>query len=206
MMFKHKPVFVTLALVTIFASLSPTLKAQSAPAATQQLQFSAFLGGTGTFTDFYGGKNLALTAGVDLTDLHFSLFRPAVEIRGTIPVFDGQISSQKSFLIGPKVEFPLGRFHPYADFLIGRGQINYYSHNRFPIDNADLTFINSNSTVYSPGVGVDYHVTHNLAVKADLQFQRWAAPPVPSGTIHPVAVTLGGVYTFDFNPHHRHDR
>jgi opacity protein-like surface antigen len=202
MMFKHKPVFITLALFTIFASPSPTVKAQTtAPTATQQLELSAFLGGTGTFTDFHGGKNLAITAGADLTYLRFLLFRPSVEIRGTIPINEGHISSQKDFLIGPKVEFPLGRLHPYADFLIGRGQINYVNGG---FVSGNLIYISTNSTVYSPGLGVDYHLTHNLAAKADVQFQRWDSPPSPSGVIHPTVVTLGAKYTFDFNPHHRH--
>jgi hypothetical protein len=203
MMFKeYKPAFVRLALITIFASLSPAVYAQTtAPTATQQLQLSAFLAGTGTFTDFHGGKNLAVTGGVDLTYLRFILFRPAIEIRGTYPINEGHISSQKSFLIGPKVEFPLGRLHPYADFLIGRGQIDYLNGGFVA---GQLIYISTNSTVYSPGVGVDYHLTHSLAVKADVQFQRWAAPPEPSGTIHPTVLTVGGVYTFDFNPHHRH--
>jgi hypothetical protein len=60
--------------------------------------------------------------------------------------------------------------------------------------------------VYSPGVGADYNFTHNLALKADAQFQHWDTPVVASGTIHPVALTLGVVYNFDFNPRHRHNR
>jgi hypothetical protein len=177
--------------------------AQSAPTATQQLQLSAFVGGTGTFTNLSGGKNLDITAGADLTVLSFRLFRPAFEIRGTYPIDEGTISSQKSFVLGPKIEYPLGRLHPYADFLVGRGEINYL---RGVYVFGDSRYLSSNTLVLSPGVGLDYNLTHQLAVKADLQFQHWDTPAVASGSINPRAITLGATYTFDFNPRHRHSQ
>jgi hypothetical protein len=191
--------------LTLFSSLSAVsfnALAQSTPAATQQLQLSAFIAGTGTLTDLSGGKNLGITAGADITVQHFRLFRPAFEIRGTYPVYGGTISSQKSFLLGPKVEYPMGRFHPYADFLIGRGGIDYL---RGGYVFGNLKYISSNTLVYSPGVGLDYNLTHNLAVKADFQYQHWDTPAVASGSIHPKAFTFGGVYVFDFNARHRHN-
>ena len=177
--------------------------AQSAPAATQQLQLSAFVGGTGTYTNLAGGKNLDITAGADLTVLSFRFFRPAFEIRGTYPIDGGTISSQKSFLLGPKIEYPIGRLHPYADFLVGRGQINYLRGGYIFDDNL---YLSSNTLVLSPGVGLDYNFSHNLAVKADFQFQHWDTPAVASGSINPKAITLGATYTFDFNPRHRHSQ
>jgi opacity protein-like surface antigen len=200
---KDTRTLVRLALFTASMTLAHTAFAQTAPAATQQLQLSAFVAGTGTFTNFEGGKNLDITAGADLTLLSFRLFRPAFEARGTYPIDSGHISSQKNFLLGPKVEYPIGPFHPYVDFLIGRGEIDYHAPGFIF---GDLLFINSKTTVYSPGVGLDYNLTHNLAVKADAQFQQWNSPVTASGTIHPVALTLGVLYNFDFNPHHRHER
>jgi hypothetical protein len=183
-------------------SLSHLASAQATPAGTQQLQLSAFAGLTGTFTDLSGGKNLGITAGADLTFLAFRRFRPSFEARGTYPIDGGQISSQKNFLLGPKVEYPIGHFHPYADFLFGRGEIDYHS----PGYNfGSFTYISTNTFIYSPGVGLDYNLTHNLAVKADVQFQHWETPAVPSGVIHPTAITVGGVYHFDFNHGHRHN-
>jgi opacity protein-like surface antigen len=195
--------WVRLALFTAVSGLTHTALSQASPAGTQKLQLSAFAGATGTFTGFEGGKNLGITAGADLTFLGFRLFRPSFEARGTYPIDKGHISSQKNFLLGPKVEYPLGRFHPYADFLIGRGEIDYHSPG-FIFGNT--LYISTNTTVYSPGVGADYNFTHNLALKADAQFQHWDTPVVTSGTIHPVALTLGVVYNFDFNPRHRHSQ
>jgi len=194
---------VKLALFTAVSALTHTASAQAAPAGSQKLQLSAFVAATGTFTGLEGGKNLGITAGADLTFLGFRRFRPAFEARGTYPIDKGQISSQKYFLLGPKVEYPLGKLHPYADFLIGRGQIDYHAPG-FVF--GDTLFINSNTAVYSPGVGLDYNLTHNLAIKGDVQFQHWDTPVTASGTIHPTALTFGVVYNFDFNRGHRHDR
>lgn len=199
---KFTPSLQRLALFTL-SCVSYRALAQSTPAATQQLQLSAFVAGTGTFTDLSGGKNLGITAGADITILHFRTFRPAAEFRGTYPVYGGTINSQKNFLIGPKVEYPIGRFHPYADFLVGRGGIDYL---RGGYIYGDVKYISSNTVVYSPGVGLDYNLTHNLAVKADFQYQHWDTPAAPSGSISPKALTLGGVYVFDFNPRHHHSQ
>jgi hypothetical protein len=200
---KYIQTLVRVVLSTAISALAHTATAQSVPAGTQQLQLSVFAGATGTYTGFEGGKNLAITAGADLTFLNFRLFRPAFEVRGSYPIDEGHISSQKDFLVGPKVEYPIGRLHPYADFLFGRGEINYHSPG-FVFGN--VIYISTNTFVYSPGIGLDYNLTHNLALKADAQFQHWNTPATTSGVIHPTALTLGATYTFDFNPHHRHNR
>jgi hypothetical protein len=191
-----------LALFTAVSTLTHTALSQATPTETQKLQLSAFVGGTGTYTGLESGRNLGITAGADLTFRSFRRFRPSFEARGTYPIYKGKLSSQKDFLVGPKVEFPLGKFHPYADFLIGRGEIDYHSPG---LIYGNSLYISSNTVVYSPGGGVDYNLTHNLAIKADAQFQRWNTPVTTSGVIHPTALTLGAVYNFDFNSHHRHD-
>jgi opacity protein-like surface antigen len=200
---KYTKTFAKLATFTAISSLALSAFAQAVPAGTQKLQLSAFAGATGTFTNFEGGKNLGITAGADVTFLNFRLFRPSFELRGTYPIDKGHISSQKDFLLGPKVEYPIGPFHPYVDFFIGRGQINFAPPG-FIFGN--FRYISTNTLVYSPGVGLDYNLTHNLAIKADAQFQHWNNPAVASGSINPTALTLGVVYNFDLNPRHRHQR
>ncbi len=179
----------------------PSSFGQSLPAGTQQLKLSAFAAATGTYTNLAGGKNLGITAGADLTFLRFRLVKPALEIRGTYPVDSGHIDSQKSFLLGPRVEYPLDRLHPYADFLVGRGQIDYLN-GGFPVG-CCLDYISSNTFIYSPGVGLDFDLSHFLAVKADAQFQHWNTPVTASGSINPTALSLGLVYNFDFNSRRR---
>jgi opacity protein-like surface antigen len=198
---KDKKVLVRLALSLAISSLTSMAFGQAAPAGTQQLQLSAFGGLTGTYTGLNGGKNLAITAGGDVTYLGFRRFLPAFELRGTYPIDEGHISSQKNFLLGPKVTYPIRRLHPYADFLVGRGTIDYLN-GGFVVGN--LLYLSTNTFVYSPGVGLDYNLTHNVAVKVDAQFQHWNTPVVPSGSIYAKALTVGVVYNFDFNPRHRH--
>jgi hypothetical protein len=189
-----------LAMFLVALSSACSSMAQSIPAASQALQLSVFAGGTGVFTGLSGGKNLDITAGADLTFLRFRHFLPVAEIRGSYPIDGGHISSQKNFLVGPKVEYPMGRLHPYADVLFGRGAINYLS-GGYIVGN--LEYLSSNSFVYSPGVGLDYNLTPALALKADFQYQHWNTPPlIASGTIYPKVITLGAVYVFDFNSHH----
>jgi hypothetical protein len=197
---KQIRILATLTLFSAIFSLACAGRAQSRPTASQQLDLSVFAAGTGTFTRIAGGKNLSFTAGADLTYLPLRLLRPSLEIRGTYPVDTGHIDSQKSFLVGPKVEHPFGRFHPYVDFLIGRGEIDY--HNDLFTAGA-IEFLSSTSTVYSPGGGLDYTLGKGIDVKADIQFQHWDVPlwttPFPSpGVVHPVALTFGGVYHFNF--------
>jgi hypothetical protein len=189
-------VFVLAQIAIVSLGLFQVASAQGIPTATQPLRLSAFLAGTGTYTNLAGGKNLDITAGADLTFMNFRQFSPAVEVRGSYPIDGGHISSQKSVLVGPKVEYPIGRLHPYADFLVGRGQIDYLN-GGFVIGYLD--YLSSNTFVYSPGVGLDYDLSHYFAVKADVQFQHWNTPVTPSGSIHPTALTLGLVYNFDFN-------
>jgi opacity protein-like surface antigen len=196
---KQTKILATLALLLPLAFLPSTSNAQATSTASQPLQLSAFVAGTGTFTDLEGGKNGSFTAGVDLTFLNVPHVRPSLEIRGSYPIDQGHISSQKNFLIGPKVERQFGNFHPYADFLIGRGGIDYLN-GGFIYGNT--LFISSTSTVYSAGGGLDYDLTHHWALKADYQYQHWDAPVVPSGVIHPSVVTFGALYRFDFNEHH----
>ena len=195
--------FARLAVGIAILSLSGVGHTQVASTATQQLELSAFAGGTGTFTGLEGGKNLDITAGADVTFLGFRLLRPSFEVRGSYPIDKGTINSQKSFLLGPKVEHRFGRLHPYVDFLIGRGEIDYGA-GGFAVGN--VLYISSTSTIYSPGGGVDYNVAHQIDLKADVQYQHWDTPVVASGVIHPVALTLGAVYRFDFNPRHHRSR
>ena len=189
-----------LALLSTVVSLASIGHAQATPTATQQLQLSAFGGLTGTYTNFEGGKNGSITAGVDLTLLSTPYVQPALELRGTYPVKGGHVDSQFDFLIGPRVEHRVGRFRPYADFLIGRGQINYLN-GGYLNQQTYVLYLSSSSTVYSPGLGVNLELTSRWGAKADFQYQSWSTPATAAGTLHPKVTTLGVIYNFDFNTH-----
>ncbi len=171
------------------------------PTAVQQLQLSAFGGLSGAYTGLSGGKNLAVTAGADLALPPTVHIRPSLEFRGSFPVDKGKIDSQRSILGGVRADFFLGhRIRPYADFLLGRGQMNYG--NGYFFRNFD--YVRTTTWVYSPGAGFDYPLTDHFLVKVDAQYQRWGSAPVDSGTIYAKQGTIGLVYIIDFNRHGIH--
>lgn len=176
---------------------------QSIPVATQQVQLSAFSTITPTSTGLGHGENLTVTAGADIAFVGLRRICSIMEIRGTYPIAGGNVDKQKSFVAGPVIEYAFGRFHPYGDFLIGKGAINYLSGGYIF---GTEKYISSSTVVYSPGVGLDYSFTHHFALKADLQYQHWDVPVVKSGTINPTVLSLGGRYMFDFNSHHNRSR
>jgi opacity protein-like surface antigen len=193
---KQSKIVLTLAALLAVISSAGSASAQVAmPTASRTLQLSAFGGVSGVDTGLSSGKNLSITAGGDLGLPVWRMMRPEIEVRGTYPIDDGHIDSQKSVFGGLKVDFLLNRrLHPYGDFLFGRGEIDYGSGYLFNNEVYDLTTTN----VYSPGGGVDFDLNSRLAIKADGQFQRWGYAPTPSGTIYSKVVTVGVVYRFTF--------
>ena len=173
---------------------------QVSGSASGPLQLSVFGAGTGTWTGLQGGKNLAVTAGVDLSFRKYRGFRPAVEVRGTYPIHGGHFVSEESFLVGPKVEYAYGKFRPYGDFLIGRGAMNYQNGGYLYTDSRGITitYFQSTSTVLSPGIGIDYSLTRQWAVKGDAQYQHWNTPVTASGTLNSKVLSAGIVYRFSF--------
>jgi hypothetical protein len=195
---KQQRRILTLALLLAVAGWAGVAQGQN-PTAIQRLQLSAFGGVSGVFTGLSGGKNFSVTAGADLALPPYRRIRPTLEVRGTYPTDRGLVDNQQSILGGLRVDYPLGhRWHPYGDFLFGRGEIDYtpygYLFQNFVYD-LTTTF------VYSPGAGFDYDVSQHLAIKVDGQFQRWGSAPTPSGAIYSKVGTAGIVYRFDFNRH-----
>lgn len=173
---------------------------QAIPTATEELRVSAFGGITGTLTGLDSGKNVGITAGADMgLRPHFSLY-PSIEVRGTYPIAEGSIDSQKNILGGLKVAKSVGnRFRPYADFFFGRGEIKYG--NGYAIPSSAFYYVQSVSKIFSPGVGVDFRLTNRLSLKVDAQFQRYSSPVTTAGHLYAKPITFGVVYSFDFNRH-----
>ena len=122
------------------ASAAPRVFAQALDTATQQMSLSAWGGVTGTLVNlpevingrpsnlFTGGRNIGISAGVDLRVWQYHGILPSVEIRGTYPVDSGNAAGEENGMVGLKLERQFGRFHPYGDFLFGRGEIKYQGH------------------------------------------------------------------------------
>jgi len=163
----------------------------------RSMQLYAFGGGTGTLTGIEGGKNLGITAGLDLGFGGYHGFLPTLELRGTYPVYSGHISSERNFLGGLKVERQYRAFHPYIDVLFGRGQIDYDGAGQLNPSHTIL-YQRSNSNIFAAGGGVDYDISSSFAIKLDVQLQRWDVPVTTSGSANAVSGTLGVLYRFGY--------
>jgi hypothetical protein len=189
------------ALVAVAAGLFAGTAHAQQPTASKLLEISAFGGLTGTYTGLSGGRNLGITAGVDVGLRSYYGFRPFLEGRGTYPMDDGHIDAQKSALGGIRVErFVLPGLHVYGDFLIGRGEIDY-ENGGYPSLSGNYLYLSSTSPVVSPGIGAEYRLTEHISALADLQFQHWDTPAAPSGSLWAKPITLGARYRFNFNKH-----
>jgi len=188
-------------LAAVAALVAPNARAQSAPTAEKPLELSTFGGVNGTYTGLAGGKNLGITAGVDLGIRSFHGYRPFLEGRGTYAVDGGTIDRQKNALGGVRVErFILPKLRVYGDFLLGRGEINYLN-GGFPDPSGNFLILSSTSNVYSPGAGAEYRLTSSFSGLVDVQFQRYETPATPSGTLWSKPILFGVRYRFNFNRH-----
>ena len=189
---------------------------QNAPTAKQALQVSAFGGLTGAYTgihpnlpvtDVFGvivgttpapeqGKNLAITAGIDMTVRPFFGVSPGIEVRGTYPVNSGAVAGERNLLGGLRLEKQFRFARVYGDLLVGRGEIVYNP--PFLDVGAQLFYLQNISNVISPGGGAEVDLSRHFALRGDIQYQRYAAP-VPAGHVWATPVTAALVYRFDFN-------
>jgi opacity protein-like surface antigen len=179
------------------AAVLPAAHAQANSTDIRSLQLYAFGGATGTYTGLNAGRNLGITAGIDLGFSGYHGFLPLLEVRGTEPFDDGGVDAQKNFLGGLKVERRYGGFHPYVDFLYGRGQIDYQGAG-YINPAGDILYQQTNSNIYAFGGGVDYDISSTLAIKADIQIQHWVVPVTTSGDLYSKPITLGVLYRFGY--------
>lgn len=168
---------------------------QSSPAGVRVLDLSAFGTITGTYTGLNGGRNLGVTAGADLGFHQFGPFVPALEVRGTYPFITGDVAGVRNLLGGVQVSYPVKRISPYVDVLFGRGSI-HYENGGFPNPTGTYQYLRSPSNVISPGVGVNYMMNRRIAIKADLQLQRYNVPVIASGSVYTRPFSVGVVYHF----------
>lgn len=190
-------------LVTLIAAaaslIAVTAHAQATSTASRTLELSAFGGLTGTYTGLSGGRNLGVTAGVDIGIRSYFGFRPYLEGRGTYPMHDGQIDAQKTALGGIRFERTLRpHLNVYGDILIGRGEIDYQD-GGYPSPTENVLYLRSTSTIFSPGVGLEYKLTNQLSILADAQLQHWDTPATTSGSLWAKPLTIGARYWFNFN-------
>ena len=194
------------AVFCLAGALAPVAGAQSIPAASRNVIPSVFGGITGTYTGLEGGRNLGITAGLDIGLRPFLGFLPSLEGRGTYPIHNGQIVGEKHAEGGIRLQKRFGPLRPYADFLFGRGELNYQN-GGYPVPQQAFRYIRTTGNVISPGLGVEVDLTPHVALLLDGQFQFWSLPFDPSGKtsnsghLFSFPGTIGAVYRFNWLEH-----
>lgn len=182
------------------------LMAQSIPTASRGIVPSAFVGITGTYTGLQGGRNLGITAGLDIGFRPVFGLLPSAEIRGTYPINNGSIVGEEHVEGGIRVGKRFGAIRPYVDFLYGRGELNYQN-GGFAVPMQAFRYLQTTSNIASPGLGFEADLTPRFAVLFDGQAQIWNVPFDPSGATansgHLLSKvgTIGVVYRFNWLDH-----
>ena len=163
-----------------------TAKAQKLPTATAP---GAYLAVGGTYSEFEAQYPQRVLGGAGLyADLNV---RPHLGIEAEIRwLRQNEIfgSNETTYLIGPRYEFHLGRFSPYAKGLVGDGKLV------FPYG-----FGYGNYLVYGGGAGLDVRLTSKIRLRAvDFEYQRWPqfnfGPGTVTQAITPYGVSAGLSY------------
>lgn len=175
-----------------FAACTSTLRGQATTTASKTTDVSVFAGFSSITPDYSPQRDTGLTFGANATRYFKFPLKPSVETRFTFS--HGPVVNENSFLIGPRVQYDVKRFHPYADFLVGHGSIGY--------NFANPNNSSSGGFVKSPGVGVDIDVFRNFQVKLDYQHQMWNLGS--NYSLSPNTVTVGITWHIPFKPRYDH--
>jgi hypothetical protein len=82
-------------------------------------------------------------------------------------------------------KYGIGRMHPYARGMYGRGVLN------FPHSEANLAY-----NMFVGGAGVDFNVKPWLNARVDVEYQRWLSGTLLPNGLTPVVGTAGVAYVF----------
>jgi opacity protein-like surface antigen len=181
---RYSPFATCTALFILGSALTLRASGQAEYTANRDYSFSTFIVGSQLKTGL-NTTNPAVIFGADATR-HFKRLpwlTPSLEVRSGIS--PGKLYSEETFQGGIKVESRIGRFHPYADFLIGKGLIQFEGGHR------------DNSLVPSVGFGLDYTLSSRWSLKADYTHQSWDLGKA-SPTFSPSSLSFGIAYRFNF--------
>jgi len=153
---------------------------------------SFFVMGTNTKTGFLG-SNDSITVGANIGLRNVFTLNPALEIRGTLPLVTGSSPSERNFLGGPVLRRRFGIVQPYANYLFGIGILKYPGTYTYDSN----VYVRTASFLSSPGAGLNVFVRPNVSFKADIQWQNWNVPAIPSGKSTARSVSFGVDYRFE---------
>ena len=169
--------------------------AQATPLAYKTNDLFVFAGYSNTQQDFVPKRVNGEAFGVDFTRYFRSRIAPSVEAR--VNVADGPLVNERTYLFGLRAQTDFHeRYHIYADFLAGPGQIHY----NYAVQGG---YVGDNSTVYAPGAGVDIDLVHHFRAKIDFEEQYWNTGHNTNTAFQPTLLTVGVTYPIPFRPFHR---
>jgi hypothetical protein len=182
------------ALAAALSLAHASASAQALPTASRSAAISVFGGYLGDLPDYGPYRNNGFSAGVDYTRFFHFPIEPSFELRANIA--DGKTVNERTYLLGGRAAYrfrqpSLRRLHPYADFLIGIGDIHFNFNNG--------GYLGDNSIVPSFGGGADYEIARHFSAKIDFQAQHWKTGN--NVTYSPSLTIIGVVYTIPFRPH-----
>ncbi|MEK6398929.1 MAG: hypothetical protein V4734_12645 [Terriglobus sp.] len=176
---------------------------QAKPTATRSIAPSAFvlvggsytgLGANGSTRLSGGGRNITVTAGLDVGFYSFGHYEIGAEVRGSVPVNKGELVGESAILGGGRVSYESSKpVRPYLDVLFGRGQMDYQK-GGYAVGN--LLYKQTAGNVLSGGGGVEWDFMRQISLKADAQLQRWNTPVVERGNVRGVQASIGLAYRF----------
>ena len=166
--------------------------AQAVPTATANVRVTAFAGLSGNYSGVGLAKNADVTAGVNVGFRPFAGFFPAIEARAMYPIDKGHVVAEENVLVGLRLGRRKQNFNPYADILVGRGQLTFA--NGMPNAAGTFLVLSNTSNVLSFGGGLDYNLSPHFAAKGDFQLQKYDSPVTASGSVYSKVFTIGIVY------------
>jgi len=174
------------AMLSLLILVPNRMSAQAAPARSREAGITTFVMYSRVNPDYDSAGN-GVTVGGAYTRF-FRFASPSVEVR--YKYGRGRAVNESTFGGGLRVEHAISYFHPYADFMISKGTINF----------AQKSYIGSNGTgsngsvVYSYGGGVDYDFADQWSARVDYQQESWNLNENPSLTLAPRALSIGILY------------
>lgn len=122
-------------------------------------------------------------------------FRSHLGVEGEFHQLDDPDSGlsiyERTYEVGPRYFWRLGRFEPYAKVLAGRGIFNFPPDPQHPHNGPSA---NLGYTLWAEGFGTDYHLRPSVNLRVDYEFQQW--PGFPPNGLTPRIFSIGIAYHF----------
>ncbi len=184
---------ISLLLLSLLPFCTGRLHSQAIPTATKNTEYSAF----GAFSLVSpDNRNAELNSGVTLGADYTRMFgNIALSVEPRIAFAPGNTVGERTFGGGLRLEYRIKRLIPYLDYIVSYGIITF-------THPPDPKYTRDDAYVSSPGIGLDYYLTPQWAVRADCQFEHWTV--APGDTFNPRAVSFGVVYRIPFKPYIHH--